>query len=148
MRHGDAEFAAVGGDSQRQLTDAGRLKVQRKTQSHLEQLKSIEVILHSPYVRAVRTAQLVAERIGASTVPMIESHTWTPAGSLDGALESLEPFVDQQVLVVTHLPLVGEVAGGLLHGRGASLPFSCAGLVALELDWPATAMASLLWEDL
>lgn len=109
MRHGQAEGYASA-DHLRNLTPKGRMQAEATA----EQLKSvgIERIVHSPYVRARQTAEEVNKTM---SLPMTQSDDITPEGNAHLVASWLE--TQDNVLVVTHMPFVGELAMALTSGK-------------------------------
>ena len=142
MRHGEADFCAEN-DASRNLTPSGCRYIETKIAKFKNELKDIDCIIHSPYLRAVQTAKIVA---GALDIQALTSLTcWTPESNPKEALQSLEPYADQRVLVVTHMPLIGAVEALLCEGDYRySRGYSCAEIAKLKVDWPATGLGSLL----
>ncbi|MDR6179231.1 phosphohistidine phosphatase [Pseudomonas sp. SORGH_AS 211] len=133
LRHGEAEARAPS-DEVRELTAAGRAEVLRSAM----QLQNAEprLILASPYVRAQQTAALVRQQLGWSGE--VRSVAWaTPDGEPERALAELALLEVEELLLVTHNPFVGELAGWLLHGhRQAPVPMGTASLLCLEAPLP------------
>ncbi|TVT85535.1 phosphohistidine phosphatase SixA [Pseudomonas sp. H3(2019)] len=131
LRHGEAESHARS-DAERELTAHGREEVLRSAAQLIGQ--PIQAIIASPYVRAQQTAQLVREVLGFE--PEIRTEAWlrpesnplTVADQLDSA---------ENILLVSHNPLVGSLIGYLQHGHlRAPQPMSTASLAELEADLP------------
>ncbi|MCO7634885.1 phosphohistidine phosphatase SixA [Pseudomonas guariconensis] len=140
LRHGEAEPRA-NSDAERRLTAHGREQVLRSAARLLGQ--PLQAILASPYVRAQQTAALVREALGFAepvrTVPWLTSDH--DAGQVIGELERLGL---EQVLLVSHQPLVGTLVGLLEHGHGQQpAPMSTASLAELEGDWPLAGVMTL-----
>lgn len=133
LRHGEAEARAPS-DEVRELTAAGRAEVLRSAL----QLQNAEprLILASPYVRAQQTAALVRQHLGWPGE--VRSVAWaTPDGEPERALAELALLEVEELLLVTHNPFVGELAGWLLHGhRQAPVPMGTASLLCLEAPLP------------
>ena len=134
LRHGEAQSYASS-DAQRPLTARGRAQVLLAA----EQLRgrALQHILVSPYVRAQQTAAIVREAIGFAgdlqTVPWL-----TPDDDPREVLAQLGPFEGRDLLLVTHQPLVGALAGWLIHGhRQQPLTMHTASLAELEGEFLA-----------
>ncbi|MBJ2241072.1 MULTISPECIES: phosphohistidine phosphatase SixA [Pseudomonas] len=138
LRHGEAESHAPS-DAQRNLTERGREEVLHSA-AHLIGLP-ISAIIASPYVRAQQTAQLVREALGF--VPEIRTVSWlTPDGNPLQVLEKLD--TDDNVLLVSHQPLVGNLISFLQHGHQRQpQPMHTASLAELEGDFPLAGLMSL-----
>ena len=129
LRHGEAQSRARS-DAERELTAHGREEV-LKSAVHLTG-KPLQKILASPYVRAQQTAGLVHKSLGFSdgiiTVPWL-----TPDSDPRQVLDHLESLACDEVLLVSHQPLVGALIGLLAHGSYQHAePMSTASLAELE----------------
>lgn len=134
LRHGEAESFAPT-DAQRRLTEAGQAAVRSVCQylpAHLSH------ILVSPYLRAQQTAELVlASQTGT---PLLTTVDWlVPETNPLQVMAALDNFRHEDLLLVAHQPLLGELAGLLIHGhRQQPLPLPTATLVELEApEWLA-----------
>lgn len=127
VRHGEA--SPVNADGERPLTDAGRADAGRLASWCVQNGVRPETILHSGILRAEQTARILAEALdppGGVRVVKGLTPDDDPARQRDELLHT-----DAEVLVVTHLPLVGELAAALT-GTGIALPFATAEIVTLE----------------
>nr|WP_222933499.1 phosphohistidine phosphatase SixA [Pseudomonas sp. WS 5414] len=138
LRHGQAESHAPT-DAQRNLTAHGREEVLGSAAQLIGQ--PISAIIASPYVRAQQTAQLVREALGFEaeirTVPWLtpEANPLQVLQQLDGA---------DNLLLVSHQPLVGSLIGLLQHGHLRDpQPMNTASLAELEGDWPLAGLMIL-----
>lgn len=141
LRHGQAE-AQARSDAERALTAHGREEV-RQVAVQL-QGRRLGAILASPYVRAQQTAALVREALGFTdgihTVPWL-----TPDSDPREVLKQLDRYAQDELLLVTHQPLVGALAGLLIHGhRQQALAMHTASLAELDGDLLAAGAMDLL----
>ena len=139
LRHGEAEGHART-DAERNLTEHGRGEVLRSAAHLIGQ--PLSAIIASPYVRAQQTAQLVREALGFEA--QIRTVPWlTPEGNPVQVLEKLD--TDDNVLLVSHQPLVGNLISFLQHGHQRQpQPMSTASLAELEGDFPLAGLMSLV----
>ncbi|MDB6051757.1 MAG: phosphohistidine phosphatase SixA [Pseudomonas sp.] len=140
LRHGEAHSQARS-DAERELTAQGRDEVLNSA-AHLLG-KPLTRIIASPYLRAQQTAQLVHQVLGLSE-PVITANWLTPDSDPRTVLSQLEGYSAEDVLLVSHQPLVGSLVGGLVHGhyRNAQ-PMSTASLAELEGDFPLAGLMEL-----
>jgi phosphohistidine phosphatase len=120
LRHAIAVTRGTEGvrrDSDRPLTEAGRAKLRRVVRGMRALGLSFDLILTSPYRRAVQTAEVVAEQLGAKS-----GYERTPQLAPDGDPRALVGLiasrsgVDDRVLVVGHEPYLGELVAVLVSG--------------------------------
>ena len=134
MRHGEAEMMAQS-DKARKLTDNG----QRQAITQGTWLKSIapelDKVLVSPYSRALETFEYINQSYDNR---LIEKHEiWdaiTPYGNPELVSDYLAVLADQNaqtVLLISHLPLVGEIITELC-GRN---PIGFYPSTIVEVDW-------------
>jgi phosphohistidine phosphatase len=146
VRH--AESADRGGDipdSSRHLSARGRLSFRETARKTKEEGIRPAHILTSPYVRAVQTAEILAERIGfdGEVVPVPQL---APGFNLESLNDILDNFPgDAEVALVGHEPDLGIVVTRLL-----SLPRPYAmrkgAVAALDLPEPRNRPgARLAW---
>ncbi|GHC32290.1 phosphohistidine phosphatase SixA [Aidingimonas halophila] len=145
MRHGEA--APGRPDHLRDLTETGRRDVEKMAgwlDIVLEPAVKRELRLAvSPYARAQQTADIIAERLGVTpeTLALI-----TPDDPVEDVIEWLQingegvPW-----LLVSHMPLVGELTARLVDGeRSLGGGFPAAGVVGLQADVWAAGCADLI----
>ncbi|MWV13507.1 phosphohistidine phosphatase SixA [Pseudomonas sp. R-28-1W-6] len=133
LRHGEAEPRARS-DAERVLTEHGRKEV-RHAAKHLRE-RPLEQILVSPYRRAQQTAELVREKLGLQ-LPLTTLDWLTPDDDPRQVLRRLDEFTAEELLIVSHNPLLGALAGLLVHGH-LQQPFTLhtASLICLGGEFP------------
>lgn len=151
VRHAIAEeaeaFIAAGGtDAQRPLTEVGRKKM-RKGANRLRALVGrIDVLAHSPLLRARETAELIARACGDP--PLVEcaslDYRYPPEADADW-LAQYPP--DYLVVAVGHEPQLGLLAGLLVAGEPCPLiAFRKGGVAMIEFpERPEAGMGVLHW---
>lgn len=139
LRHGQAEAHAAT-DAERNLTAHGRQQVLASAARLIGQ--PIDGIVASPYVRAQQTADLVREALGFAGD--VRTVSWlTPDTNPLKALEQLDSA--QNLLLVSHQPLVGSLIGLLQHGHlRDSQAMDTASLAELQGDWPLAGSLTLV----
>ncbi len=121
-------------DSGRPLTPEGVSRFEQAARGLRSICKSVDIVLSSPYVRAMETAEILEEEAG-----------WPEPKPCAVLKPSHEPddviaFVQEQhhygvVALVGHEPLLGELAGVLLAGTGApAQPFKKGGAACFRSD--------------
>ena len=118
LRHGQAAAQAAT-DPERPLTGAGEQEVRSMCQILAGQ--PLDAILASPYLRAQQTASLVADQLnfarGVATAPWL-----TPDDAPADVLRYLSERSEQQLLLVSHQPLVSQLLSLLRGAPGRAFP--------------------------
>jgi phosphohistidine phosphatase len=140
LRHGEAESIARS-DAERCLTPYGRQQA-REAAVHL-QGRALRTLLVSPYVRAQQTADMVCEVLAFKGIR--QTVAWlTPDSDLRQVLLQLDAYPVDELLLVTHQPLVGALGGLLIHGhRQQPLSMNTASLAELEGEELAAGLMDL-----
>ncbi|MBD3895931.1 phosphohistidine phosphatase SixA [Halomonas sp. ML-15] len=143
MRHGQAGHGVP--DAARRLTPHGQAEVQRMATWLSGELSDAERkalwIVASPFTRAQQSAALVAETLDreVDTLDCI-----TPDDRPMAAIDWLQINADRPLLLVSHMPLVGELTACLAEGpRGRGLGFATAAVASLEAEVWAAGCATL-----
>lgn len=139
LRHGIAEDAGPGKpDAKRELTDKGRtrlagvLRIARRALK--EEGRRPELILSSPLVRAVQTAETARDILGVES-PVQQTGALIPEGNPRKVWEELRGLRKlDAVLLAGHEPLMGHLAAWLLGTPTLQVHMAKAGLVAIEME--------------
>ena len=142
MRHGQAGMNAKT-DELRPLTGQGveeSLLMARWLAPRLS--GGLDRVIHSNYLRARQTWQAICHELPKPAV-VEESHDITPYGDSRFVASYLTALADQheQILMVSHLPLVGYLVQSLCPAAGAPM-FATSGIACVE--WQA-GEGRLLW---
>ena len=150
MRHGAAVARGEGAsfdDARRPLTPEGKAKLKESVGGLRRAGFVVDRIVTSPLVRAVETAEIIAESLQAET-PMDFAEALRPGGSP----EALMAFIAKQphhrrVLVVGHEPDLSQLAAWLIgSGRHAGLGFKKGGCCLIKLEaFPPKSPGRLVW---
>lgn len=111
LRHGEAERGEHGApDYTRGLTAKGMNDIRERARRLASLEAPITRIFHSPYLRALQSATLVNQAVGARLVawPCLE-----PGAKVDRVLDELMGL-ESHLLLVSHLPLIADLAFALL----------------------------------
>jgi phosphohistidine phosphatase len=145
MQHGEALPEDV--DPERGLSKEGERQV-RSSGRALKLLEAeIEIIVTSTKKRAIQTAQIVAKEIGYPESGIVVSDLFDPLSPPEKAVNFLKGY-DQKgkILVVGHLPSIGEIASFLLcEGSKISIDFKMGGVCMIECKEFPTRSGVLSW---
>jgi len=136
VRHGAAE-PGHDGDALRRLTEQGLAQAEAAggwLASHV----SGAHIFSSPFIRAIETATAI-ERSAVGFIKELE--LLVPSGSPHGVADHL--LSHDNVVVVSHLPLVGRLASLMTEGSVFDQPWSTAECWSLEGDLIAPGCMSV-----
>jgi phosphohistidine phosphatase len=115
MRHGPAEdFSASGRDGDRALTTSGRERVRAVAKVLHEKDEAPRVIISSPLVRAMQTAEIVAAELGVDRVET--GHELAPGGDAASLARALVRDDRKRSMVVGHEPDLSALIATLLNG--------------------------------
>ncbi|MGI1677316.1 MAG: phosphohistidine phosphatase SixA [Cellvibrionaceae bacterium] len=142
LRHGEAEYSAPT-DEERQLTDHGGNEVRSIVEKKLTKLKSVQHIFVSPYVRAQQTAAIVHELL--PDIPMTTLPIITPDGKVSEVLDFLQKENIENVILVSHQPLVGDLVSQMVGQPVGFYRMSTAALAYIKTDVFAAGCGTLRW---
>jgi len=148
VRHATAEDTAPR-DRERALTLEGRRESRELGARLLREGIAPELVIASPFVRAVQTAELMAATMGY-VGPLRLSRALRPESPPDGVVELLASLEGvTRVILVAHEPVLSSVCLALL-GRGklkGSDGLRRAEAVALDWQPPVPGTARLTWRS-
>lgn len=132
MRHGEAGFSASS-DSSRSLTPFGIRQAIQAGQWLKQQNFQFDIGLVSPYLRAQQTLAELSSQVSVSTVET--DKLLVPGGNPEYIANLLSTFSSQgfeQVIIVSHLPLVGYLVNELCPDISPPM-FPTASIACIEL---------------
>src|SRR5271169_2096106 len=135
LRHGTAEDIQPGGsDAERKLTAAGRDEVRGAAECARRARVAPTLILSSPYVRAIETAEIAAEVLGYRG-GIARTDVLIPTGSPQRVWNEIRSRQDEmQILLAGHEPLLSQLAAYLLSTPVLQIEMRKATLVRIDLD--------------
>jgi phosphohistidine phosphatase len=134
LRHGIAEDAKAGHpDSSRALTDEGRKKTAEVVKAARRAGVAPALIISSPYVRAVETAEIAAEGFGNKR-GIVRTETLVPHGLPENVWSELRDYRDEEsVLLAGHEPLMGHLAAYLLASPALRIEVKKSALIRIDV---------------
>ena len=133
LRHGIAEERRAGrADESRRLTPEGRKKLHWVLQVAQVAGVRVGVIVSSPLVRAVETAEMAAEVLGGT---LERDPALSPGSTPDaviGAARSRQAH--GPIMLVGHEPLLGETSTFLFQAAGPVIVFKKGALACFETE--------------
>jgi phosphohistidine phosphatase len=122
LRHGDAEDGEGKADAERELTKKGERQARDAGRALAELGVKIDVCLTSPKVRAMRTAELACEALGAK----IEEDERLAGGDFDPAELAAGRG---EVMLVGHEP---DFSGAVALATGSRVKMKKGGIAAID----------------
>lgn len=140
VRHADAgdagEFAKTGDpDSLRPLSKKGRRQMRAAARALAELVPDPDIIVSSPYTRAVQTRTLLADAYGTD-VPCEETETLEPESEPDAFTRWLRTHASANTVVAAgHEPHLSALVTWLMTGSADSrMELKKGGACLLEMD--------------
>lgn len=142
LRHADAEDSATS-DAERVLTKRGELQSIHVAEFLVRTQQPLDLILTSPYLRALQTANAVAEKLGT---PLIQERRLSCGMSPQTGYALLQEHRQlENVLLVGHQPDLSIFAAFLLtQNRSLDVEFGKAALMSIALNPLAPGSGLLL----
>ncbi len=143
MRHGDAEMNAPS-DFQRNLTARGHKQAEAAGLC-LSALKfKPDLVWISPYLRAQQTAAKVLESLPATE--QFDQELITPESKPATVLDEISQLNVDNLLLISHQPLVSALLGLMVHGRTIEGPPMATASIAMVTGADMLpACCELLW---
>ncbi len=135
FRHGIAEDVKPGGsDANRALTDQGRKKVAEVVKAARRAGVEPSLIVSSPYVRAVETAQIAVEGFEYKG-DVIRMETLVPHGSPQKVWNELRDYREESsILLAGHEPLFSHLGAYLLASPALRVEMKKAAMIRIDVE--------------
>jgi len=151
VRHGIAADPADfrGPDESRPLTDKGRRRFRRAARAFARLGETVDLLLSSPLVRAVQTAEILAGALGVDAVEITDE--LKPSQSAEAILRAIGPRLSdgQGAMLVGHDPHVSRLlahAADLSAVEGARIHFRKGSIVRIDVGaLPSARPAQARW---
>ena len=145
LRHGAAEdHGPDGSDSSRRLTSEGLTELRRVLALAKKAQVTPSLVLSSPLVRAVETAELVAAELGYQDA-ILKSRALAPDSSPQAVWEELRAHAAQPfILIAGHEPLLSDTIAWLLGSSRPLVRFPKAALARIDLARLGPAPSAIL----
>lgn len=143
IRHGEAEPpGATDTDAERQLTARGRQDMEAVARALARAGLRPQRVLCSPLVRARRSAEIVAEALGAPVQP--DERVLAPGCTLGTVQELAAAHPGEQVVLVGHEPQCSQVVSQLIGGGGLRMRAGACARVDCERVEPGAGVLQWL----
>ncbi len=135
LRHGIAEEGKAGGrDPDRRLTPAGKEKLRGVLQLARQGGVKLELILTSPYIRAVETADIAAEEFSYKS-SVLTTDALVPGSEPQQVWEEIRVHANAaSVLLAGHEPLLSALVAYLLNSPALEVDMKKGALVRVDVE--------------
>ena len=142
LRHGDAPFDTSCGE--RSLSVQGESNTQQVVEQHRRELSQLQLILCSPTLRARQTLKTLIEVLDYQGELLFEDSLRS-----EGQLNAVEHCIDtldiDQVLLLTHQPLIGQILEYLTDKTGIGWSMDTSSLACLDTIAFSQGCADMKW---
>ncbi|HYM10679.1 MAG TPA: phosphohistidine phosphatase SixA [Bryobacterales bacterium] len=145
LRHGIAEPGRPGeADSSRRLTAEGKEKLLRILTCARKAGVEPDVLLASPYRRAIETAELARESLKVSA-PIIQAEALTPMEPAEQVWEQIRLHKDaKQILLAGHEPQLSSLVCWLIGAPATRIEMKKGALARIDVESPGPRPAGVL----
>jgi phosphohistidine phosphatase len=135
LRHGIAQDGVPGkSDADRELTADGRRKLRQTLRTAIHAEISPTLILSSPLVRAVQTAE-IAREVFRSRADILRTKALLPSSSPEQVWEEVRVHRDEnEVILVGHDPLFTNLSAYLLGAPELQIDFKKGALMRVDFE--------------
>ena len=147
MRHGiamDRDDPLCPAESERPLTPEGL----KKTEEVARGMKKIgiepEIVLASPYLRAVQTAEIACAALKIDSKKLVRTDALLPSAKPAQLFEELAKLKVSEALCCGHAPNLDEMIAYALGSRATMTELKKAGVATLEIESYTPPKAKLL----
>ncbi len=146
VRHGIAEEANIlKPDSGRELTEEGRIRVQKIGAKLAQMSIKPHLIVSSTYTRAIQTADILAKELGY-TGERLQDNRITPNGRYESfAALFQEVKQHREIMFVTHDPCVSYLVGSVCGAANFNVDYKKAAVTCIGIGRQSPPLGSLLW---
>jgi len=150
IRHAIAE--ALGqrndfSDEKRSLTEEGRSRMREAARGLKKLGVDVELLLTSPLVRAVETAEIVASAIGLGKKEIRQTARLAPGTALDEVLSELKSHAGaESIALVGHQPDLGILISSIIQSAAPSIQLKKGGACCVNVIETVPALrGDLVW---
>jgi phosphohistidine phosphatase len=135
-------------DEKRALTNEGRERMREGARGLRKLGIELDLILTSPLVRAVETAEIAANAFGLSKKDIEQTDNLKPGASIDDLFAEIKKRTDiESLALVGHQPYLGGIIGRIVQGNGnLSLMLKKGSICSINvIETVPTLHGNLMW---
>jgi len=134
VRHSDAERTASGKrDEERSLLKEGRERIKTAAKGWLYIINKIDLICTSPYLRALETAEIIAETFDYEK-EIIKDKSLMAGCFTKDLITFVNSLDGENIMVVGHQPDLSEHVSNLISSNGALVEFKKAAIAKISFN--------------
>jgi phosphohistidine phosphatase len=135
-------------DEKRALTNEGRERMREGARGLRKLGIELDLILTSPFVRAVETAEIAANAFGLSKKDIEQTDNLKPGASIDDLFAEIKKRTDiESLALVGHQPDLSGIIGRIVQGNGnLSLILKKGSICSIKIiETVPTLHGNLMW---
>ncbi len=134
IRHSIAENISIDKkDFDRELTEEGKFVIKKTSEAWKNYIGSVEVILTSPLIRAIQTAEIISSNLQEIPNLIKDNNLGTGSRTAD-LIDILNSLEYKNVVVVGHQPDLSQHINNFCGTGSFNLAFPPASLAKIEFD--------------
>ena len=134
VRHADAEKTSPGiKDKDRKLTREGKERISAAAHRWTSFTSHPDYICTSPYVRAVETAEIIADAFGYDK-EIIKDNGLASGSLIKNLITLVNSLEGEDILIVGHQPDLSEHVSDLISSKGAFVEFKKAAIAKISFN--------------
>ncbi|HSD64706.1 MAG TPA: phosphohistidine phosphatase SixA [Ignavibacteriaceae bacterium] len=134
VRHADAEKVQPGKkDEDRKLSKEGKERIRGAANQWFYFIKNVDIISSSPFIRAVETAEIIAECFEYND-DIIKDDVLAAGSYTKDMIEFVNNLEGNDILVVGHQPDLSEHVSNLISSNGALVDFKKAAIAKISFN--------------
>ena len=150
IRHASAEMLSLKNDftdAKRALTTQGREKMRQAARGIKKLGVSFDLIMTSPLVRAVETAQIIGKVLDTDGSAQVETDNLAPGASFEDLFTEIRTHLGiQSAALIGHQPDLGTLISRLVWGSSLSIPLKKGGVCCISItETMPTFRGDIIW---
>jgi phosphohistidine phosphatase len=145
VRHGEAEDGFGRPDAERQLTEKGKEKLHEIGKKLHKLHVSPDLIVCSPFARAVQTATIIAEELGYKA-ELLKDPRIIPMGRYEEFCDLFFELTQHRtIMFVGHEPSASEFVAAICGSKNFKMDFRKGAVACIAVERLRPVQGSLLW---
>jgi phosphohistidine phosphatase len=144
IRHGDAESISLAKpDHNRELTAKGRESIRKAAEMWKKIIKSFDVIASSPLIRAVQTAEIIADVFNYKEEIIVEKKI-TSGSKPEDLIDFIKSLDENNIAIIGHEPDLSRDLSALVSSSGMYAEFKRGYIAKIKFDGKVKSSRGIL----